>query len=156
MNYYKILNVPNDATLKEITKNFKYLSNRYHPDKNVNDKYSEEKMKLISLAYTTLSDYDKRIIYDKQLKYDNKFNNNTNIDTSLSLLESIFNKQFNHIFLNDNLLKIKDKNTYSKSIQTNSIIINDIEKTKTIIDNNGHKHIEEYQGPVKKNRITFF
>tara|TARA_A100001037_G_scaffold14870_1_gene13377 strand:+ start:18597 stop:19055 length:459 start_codon:yes stop_codon:yes gene_type:complete len=152
MNYYKILNIHNEATLKEIKKNYKELSSKYHPDKNPNDRYSEEKMKLISEAYTTLSDYDKRILYDKKLINDK----NTTIDPTINLLETIFNKPFNHNFLNDKLLRIKDKNTYSKSIQTESTIINGLEKTKTIINNNGVEHIEEYQGPVKNNRITFF
>ncbi len=67
MNHYNILHVSSDATLKEINKNFKELSNRYHPDKNPDDKYSEEKFKLISQAYTTLSDYEKRIQYDSEI-----------------------------------------------------------------------------------------
>lgn len=68
MNHYNILHVSSDATLKEINKNFKELSNRYHPDKNPDDKYSEEKFKLISQAYTTLSDYEKRIQYDGNIR----------------------------------------------------------------------------------------
>ena len=98
MNYYQILNVPKDATLKEINKNYKYLSNRYHPDKNPNDKYSEEKMKLISEAHTILSDYDKRVLYDKT------FNSNITINSTMGLLES-FDTTFNN-----NLLQITDKN----------------------------------------------
>ena len=31
MNYYDILNVSPDSTLKELSKNFKQLSSRYHP-----------------------------------------------------------------------------------------------------------------------------
>lgn len=78
MNYYNILNIPQDATLKEINTSFKNLSQRFHPDKNPNDKYSEEKMKLITQAYDVLSNYDKRIIYDnKNLKNNNTISNNT-------------------------------------------------------------------------------
>lgn len=68
MDYYKILQVPNDATLKEINKNFKELSSRYHPDKNPDDKYSEEKMKLITEAYSIISNYDKRVEYDEKIQ----------------------------------------------------------------------------------------
>ena len=67
MDYYSILGVSKDATLKEIKKNFNELSSRYHPDRNPNDRYSEEKMKIITMAYTTLSDYDKRINYDSKI-----------------------------------------------------------------------------------------
>lgn len=104
MNYYQILNVPKDATLKEINKNYKSLSTRYHPDKNPNDKYSEEKMKLISESYNTLSDYEKRINYDKT------FNSNITINPSIGLLES-----FDTLF-NKNLLQITDKNIKDKKI----------------------------------------
>ena len=89
---------PKDATLKEINKNYKSLSSRYHPDKNPNDKYSEEKMKLISEAHTILSDYDKRVLYDKT------FNSNITINSTMGLLES-FDTTFNN-----NLLQITDKN----------------------------------------------
>ena len=49
MDYYSILGVSKDATLKEIKKNFNELSSRYHPDRNPNDRYSEEKMKIITM-----------------------------------------------------------------------------------------------------------
>jgi DnaJ-class molecular chaperone len=98
MNYYQLLNVPNDATLKEINKNYKSLSTRFHPDKNPGDKYSEEKMKVISQAYNVISDYEKRINYDKNIN--SKFVINPNI----GLLESFDS------FFNEKILQITDKN----------------------------------------------
>ena len=114
MNYYNILNIPNDATLKEINTNFKNLSNRFHPDKNPNDKYSEEKMKEISEAYNTLSDYDKRKDYDQyintQILY-SKINHNKLIKP----LDSIRNNPlFNFPLINNKF--------YSN--QTSSTIVN--------------------------------
>jgi len=50
MNYYNLLNVSEDATLKEIKKNYRELSFRYHPDKNPDDQYSEERYKQITDA----------------------------------------------------------------------------------------------------------
>ena len=69
MNYYEILGVSDDSTLKEIKEKFLNLSIRYHPDKNPDDLYSEEKYKQISEAYSVLSNYEKRKLYDHQRKY---------------------------------------------------------------------------------------
>ena len=68
MNYYEILGVSDDSTLKEIKEKFHNLSIRYHPDKNPDDLYSEEKYKQISEAYSVLSNYEKRKLYDHQRK----------------------------------------------------------------------------------------
>src|SRR5690349_21666821 len=64
-NHYKILGVKKDATEAEIKKAFKKLSLKYHPDKN-KDNPEEAKKKFIEVAnaYETLTDPDKRKIYD--------------------------------------------------------------------------------------------
>ena len=105
MNYYHILDVRNDATLKEININFKELSIRYHPDKNPGDKYSEEKMKLISRAYTVLSDYDRRINYDSELlesKYIDVTQINTDQSCGIRLIDKIFEETKNPLLLTNN------------------------------------------------------
>ena len=145
MNYYNVLGVSSDAPLKEINKNFKELSNRYHPDKNPGDKYSEEKMKLISEAYSTLSDYNKRVIYDSQLKNNEMiipFKMNT-----IGLIEGfdlIFNETMKPLLLMDN-----SNNSYSKSVQTTSIIENGNEKTIKTVTENGNTYTKEYTTPVR-------
>lgn len=105
MNYYNLLNVPHDATLKEINTSFKNLSQRFHPDKNPNDKYSEEKMKLITQAYEVLSDYDKRIIYDNQ-------NSTNNTTPSTNTIENYKLIMENHVKLLEFKDKIKEKHTF--------------------------------------------
>lgn len=73
MNYYKILGVSKNASLDEIKKAYKKLAIKWHPDKNLNNKEeAEEKFKVISEAYSILSDEEKRILYDA--KSNNNFN----------------------------------------------------------------------------------
>ena len=64
-DYYKILGVDKNATESEIKKAYKKLAIKYHPDKNLNNKEAEEKFKIISDAYSILSDKDKRLKYDQ-------------------------------------------------------------------------------------------
>lgn len=60
--YYKELELPNNASDDEIKKSYKKLAVKYHPDKNPDNKEeSEIKFKKISEAYQILSDKDKYI-----------------------------------------------------------------------------------------------
>lgn len=47
-DYYKILDVPRDATKSQIKKHYKKLSRVYHPDKNRDNKQAEAKFMEIS------------------------------------------------------------------------------------------------------------
>ena len=64
--YYEILGITNDASHDDIKKSYRKLAKEYHPDKNQGDKQAEEKFKEISEAYSTLSDPEKRAMYDLQ------------------------------------------------------------------------------------------
>lgn len=63
-NYYKILEVPNNATQAEIKNQFRRLVKEWHPDKNP-DPATKEKMAEINKAYEVLSDIKRRKNYDK-------------------------------------------------------------------------------------------
>ncbi len=64
-NYYYILQISSEATLKEIKAAFRRLARQYHPDLNPNDPEAAEQFKLISQAYEVLSDPIKRSRYDR-------------------------------------------------------------------------------------------
>ena len=64
-DYYEILGVPRNATEAEIKKAFRGLALKYHPDRNPDDKASEDKFKEINEAYSVLSDGEKRQNYDR-------------------------------------------------------------------------------------------
>lgn len=63
-NYYKILQIDENASESEIKKAFRRLSFKYHPDKNPNE---EEKFKQINQAYEVLKDPTKKAQYDFEL-----------------------------------------------------------------------------------------
>jgi curved DNA-binding protein len=63
-DYYKILGVDKSATKEEISKAFRKLAVKYHPDKNPNNKAAEEKFKEITEAHEVLGDPEKRKKYD--------------------------------------------------------------------------------------------
>ncbi len=71
-NYYSILEVSPDATLKEIKMAFRRLARQYHPDLNPGDPNSAEKFKQISQAYGVLSDPTKRRRYDHGIPLENR------------------------------------------------------------------------------------
>ena len=65
MDYYDLLGVQRNATNEQIKKAYRQQALKYHPDRNPDDKESEEKFKEISNAFQVLSDSDKRQIYDR-------------------------------------------------------------------------------------------
>lgn len=71
-NHYDILGVTQQATEGEIKSAYKKLALKYHPDKNLGNKVSEEQFKLINEAYQTLSNSHKRSRYDITLNYQKK------------------------------------------------------------------------------------
>jgi len=64
-DYYEVLGVPKNANEAEIKKAYRKLAIKYHPDKNPDDKSSEEKFKEAAEAYEILSDQQKRARYDQ-------------------------------------------------------------------------------------------
>ena len=64
-DFYKILGVSDTASSKEITKTYRKLARKLHPDANPNDQEAERKFKEISAAYDVIGDEKKRSEYDE-------------------------------------------------------------------------------------------
>lgn len=64
-DYYDVLGVSKNATGEELKKAYRKMALKYHPDKNPDDKASEEKFKEAAEAYEVLSDENKRSRYDR-------------------------------------------------------------------------------------------
>src|SRR6202022_3753388 len=64
-DYYKVLNVPREASSEDIKKAFRKLARQYHPDVAKVKKGAEEKFKEINEAYEVLGDAENRRKYDE-------------------------------------------------------------------------------------------
>ena len=64
-DYYELLGVKRNAEDADIKKAYRKLAMKHHPDRNPDDKASEEKFKEVQKAYAVLSDKKKRAMYDQ-------------------------------------------------------------------------------------------
>jgi chromosome segregation ATPase len=65
IDWYEILEISVNATLKEIKKQYRELMKKYHPDQSKDEsEYNKEKINLIQKAYEILSDEEKRKEFD--------------------------------------------------------------------------------------------
>jgi DnaJ-class molecular chaperone len=62
---YSALGVARSASADDITKAYRKLAKKYHPDLNPGDKAAEEKFKQVSAAYDILGDAEKRGRFDR-------------------------------------------------------------------------------------------
>ena len=80
-DYYKELGVPRNALKSEIKSAYRLLAKKYHPDTGG----SNEKFLAIQLAWETLSDPQKKIMYDKNLLFQENTESNRQEDWSLEI-----------------------------------------------------------------------
>src|ERR1700682_1551353 len=64
-DYYTTLGVNRDASEEDIKKAYRKLAMKHHPDRNPDDKGSEDKFKEAKEAYEVLTDAKKRAAYDQ-------------------------------------------------------------------------------------------
>jgi molecular chaperone DnaJ len=64
-DYYEILGVTRRATRAEITRAYKRLARKYHPELNPGDEEARRRFEEIAEAYEVLSDPKKRALYDR-------------------------------------------------------------------------------------------
>jgi DnaJ-class molecular chaperone len=103
---YSILNVPKDAEEKEISKSYKKLAFKYHPDKN-KDPDAISKFKDISEAYEILSKKDKKKIYD-QFGYEAVTEQSEGFTSPMDLFQTMFNVDFTSQMRGGNIFMFSD------------------------------------------------
>ena len=92
MDYYKILNVSEDATLKEIEQAYKDLSSFYNPENNYS-KTAYKKYREINKAYEVSKDLKQREIYNLSLSDGYKDYSESSNEELLSLDEFVKTKK---------------------------------------------------------------
>ena len=91
-DYYRLLEVNRDASFEEIKKAYRRLSMIHHPDKNGNSEESTIKFKQLANAYETLSDENKRAMYDMGIRGDSSMPFEMNINP-FDIFNMIFGSQ---------------------------------------------------------------
>ncbi len=64
-DYYSVLGVERNADAATIKKAYRKLAQKYHPDKNPDDRHAEDQFKQLTEAYAVLSDVEKKRQYDQ-------------------------------------------------------------------------------------------
>ena len=98
MDYYKILEVPENTDISEIKKKYRKLAMKYHPDRNAGDERAAKKFREITEAYEVLSNGEKRKEYDYKRENENnhtkKKNDKENFKNKYSENNFSFGKEF--------------------------------------------------------------
>lgn len=64
-DYYRVLDVPQEATKSEIKAAFRKLAKQLHPDRNPDDKRAAQRFREVNEAYSVLEDEKERSRYDR-------------------------------------------------------------------------------------------
>ena len=95
-DYYKILELNKNARIDEIKKSYRKLALKYHPDKNNGE---EKKFKELTEAYETLSDPQKKHVYDNPRPQFNMMHTNNGMPHNLNnIFRHIHNMNLNRNF----------------------------------------------------------
>ena len=112
MDYYDVLGVNKNASMQDIKKAYRKLSFKYHPDKNNGN--DSEQFKIISNAYSVLSDSDKKRQYDNSFVttnrrgggniFDNMFSSFMNINEAYDNLNNMSTNGYKKDNIQDEML----------------------------------------------------
>jgi molecular chaperone DnaJ len=108
--YYRILELETNATNEEIKRGYKCLARKHHPDR---ENGNEEMFRNIQEAYDTLSDDDKKTLYDRNLDSDiYKQDVHMHVFDLSDLLKNMFNMEDENEFtgVEDGQKHIKQSN----------------------------------------------
>ena len=64
-DYYEVLEISREADGETITRSYRKLAMRYHPDRNPGDSEAEARFKEVAEAHEILTDPEKRRVYDR-------------------------------------------------------------------------------------------
>lgn len=133
-NYYKVLQVNQNASQEVIERVYKLLAKKYHPDlqSEENKEKSAEKFKEINEAYQVLSDKEKRKQYDQILKN-----------------ESVSEKEISELY-NENR-QLRNTINEIKKDQQNKVSNQNIASRNNVYQTNNNIQYQQYNPPVNNN-----
>jgi tetratricopeptide (TPR) repeat protein len=95
-NYYQLLGVTADSPANQVKQKFHELARKFHPDHHMERTELLESLKelmgMLTTAYKTLVDEEKRAVYDRQLEKSRAFNLNRTKTESQMILEESHNR----------------------------------------------------------------
>ena len=132
-SHYDILGVPRTASSTVITKKYRELAKKFHPDKNKKDPNAQDKFIELSKAYEILNDQNSRRDYDHELKYGGQTNSNGRQSNEMN---HHFNQRGGDNFFNSNdeevfIFRTPDGRVFTRSARQQVHIYN--EKSSSII-----------------------
>jgi DnaJ-class molecular chaperone len=148
-NLYDILNIPKNATKKDIKNSYRKLALKYHPDKN--SQCDPVIFQKINEAYTILSNDNKKKIYDISESCSVKFNDMDNIihlfnktlrdfdpalyTLSMMLFKKLSNPKFKKSFKDSfkNIFQKKEEEKSQEQFKNNNVEHHHKKKMKPII-----------------------
>ena len=132
-NLYEILEIDKNASNEVIEKAYKTLVKKYHPDlqDDILKSEYENKLKQINDAYDTLSDPEKRELYNEYLTNLNK--QNENLINNLKNENQILKNKLNEL-----------SNIYNNSYKNNNLN-NSINNNSTYYQNNMYQQQSNYE-----------
>ena len=119
-SYYEIFEIPNTASADEIKKSYRKLAFKYHPDKNLDKRLSENKMKEINFIYSILSNPKLKKEYDDSIHFDYSSFKSNNYSDSKS---DIFCSEISVTDSKKNKSKLKIGDTLYYPIEIDNSII---------------------------------
>ena len=117
MNHYKTLGVSIHDSLPDITKKYKYMAKKYHPDKNSNNTIYTEKFKEINVSYSYIKNNHNKFFKQNQ----HEFTNNLLHGDFLKTIYNNYNIQDNikKLFTNKNKIKFYYDDIFSTVVTDN-------------------------------------
>ncbi|MGD1212582.1 MAG: DnaJ domain-containing protein [Candidatus Acidiferrales bacterium] len=92
--YYRLLGVTTDCTAGQVKKSFYSIARKFHPDHHMEQpelvKTLQHLMEVVTRAYKTLGDAEKRAAYDKKLAASGAFNLNRETTEARETLQECF------------------------------------------------------------------
>ena len=94
-DYYRTLGLTLEASAQDIKKAYRKLAMQYHPDRNMGNPESEERLKEINEAYQVLGDEEKRRLYNIQYRqpFENGLFYETDVDEDFVTLFRKFSQR---------------------------------------------------------------